>query len=124
MVKVRAHRRRGTHGVRAHNRRKGKVHYTENYERHRILEPRFFVRGSLRTHDIGRRGYSKRIAGRLKMNRRWATQSLLISRKEPPKMKYYLRIDAMRLQTGGLDLYGYEKYVKAYREPKLRKYFE
>lgn len=71
--------------------KKKKVHKTRRYERHRIRSPKQFKKGSFRTHDIGRKGYSKRIAGRLKSNDKWATQSLLVSHKESPKMKRELR---------------------------------
>ena len=72
----------------------GKVHVTERFERHRIRDPNDFIEGSFRTHDIGKRGFSKRIAGRLKSTGEWATQSLLISRDEPPAMKKQLRRNA------------------------------
>ena len=72
----------------------GKVHITERFERHRIRDPNDFIEGSFRTHDIGKKGFSKRIAGRLKGTGEWATQSLLISRDEPPAMKKQLRRNA------------------------------
>jgi hypothetical protein len=55
---------------------------TARYVRIRVRNPRQFIWGSLRTHDVGRRGFTKRIAGRLKRSGRWATQAWLISREE------------------------------------------
>jgi hypothetical protein len=69
-------------------------HITKTYERWRIRDPSEFYPNSFRIHDIGRVGYSKRIAGILKKNRKWATQSLLISHAEPPYMKARLRAEA------------------------------
>ena len=59
-----------------------KPHLTKRYARYRIKSPRLFIKSSFRTHDIGRAGHSKRIAGKLKRGRKWATQSVLISRKD------------------------------------------
>lgn len=72
-----------------------KPHMTANYERWRIRSPKAFKAGSFRTHDIGRKGYSKRVAGRLSRTGKWATQSLLISRSESPRMVEKLRGEAM-----------------------------
>lgn len=48
------------------------------YLRIRQLDPKLFIKGSFRTHDIGRRkGGTKRIAGRLKKTGKWATQSYI-----------------------------------------------
>lgn len=74
------------------------IHITKNYERWRIREPDEFEEGSFRTHDIGREGYSKRIAGILKDTGKWATQSLLISYDETPVMKRKLRKTAMYMR--------------------------
>jgi len=63
----------------------GKVHLTKRYARYRIRNPKRFIRSSLRTHDIGRKGHSKRIAGRLKSTGRWATQTILVTRKDYKK---------------------------------------
>jgi hypothetical protein len=60
----------------------GKVELTENFARYRIRSPKDFVEGSFRTDDIGRKGHSKRIAGRLKGTNKWATQSILIDRSD------------------------------------------
>ncbi len=70
------------------------VDITARYERWRIRHPNEFIKGSFRTHDIGRVGFSKRIAGRLKKTGKWATQSLLISHAEPPAMIQKLRAEA------------------------------
>ncbi|MHA1333218.1 MAG: hypothetical protein ACTSPL_03985 [Candidatus Odinarchaeia archaeon] len=48
------------------------------YVRIRVRNPKLFKKNSFRTHDIGREGHSKRIAGKLKVGG-WATQSYLIS---------------------------------------------
>jgi hypothetical protein len=63
----------------------GKVHLTKRYARYRIKNPSQFKKSTLRTHDIGRSGHSKRIAGKLKKNNRWVTQSILIARKDYKK---------------------------------------
>ena len=75
----------------------GKAHMTRRFERHRIRNPDEFIKGSFRTQDIGKKGLSKRIAGRLKKTGRWATQSILISRQEPVSMKRRLRKSAKEL---------------------------
>ena len=75
------------------------IEITKRYERYRIRHPREFIKRSFRTHDIGKRGYSKRIAGRLKSTRKWATQSLLISHEEPEYMKQKLRAQATIMRT-------------------------
>lgn len=64
------------------------------YERWRIRSPQQFIPNSFRTHDFGKTGYSKRIAGRLRATGKWATQSILISRAEPEFMKRQLRRQA------------------------------
>lgn len=69
----------------------GKPHMTERYERWRIRDPREFDQRTFRTHDIGRPGYSKRIAGRLNKTGRWATQALLIAHNEPAYKKKQMR---------------------------------
>lgn len=58
---------------------------TEKYVRIQMRDPINFRKDSFRTHDIGREGYSKRIAGIDKKTGDWKTQSWLISRKEPKK---------------------------------------
>lgn len=75
----------------------GKAHITKRYERWRIRNPDKFKKRSFRTHDIGRKGYSKRIAGQLKKTGKWATQSLLISRNEPEYKKKKLRKNAKNM---------------------------
>ena len=64
-----------------------KIHMTESYVRIRVRRPGQFIPGSFRTHDIGRVGHTKRIAGRLKRNRKWATQAILIKREDYPRSK-------------------------------------
>jgi hypothetical protein len=70
-----------------------KPHVTAQYERWRVRNPKQFMPASFRTQDIGRKGYSKRIAGKLRSGK-WATQSLLISHRETPVMKEKLREEA------------------------------
>lgn len=62
----------------------GKVHLTKNYARYRILDPRRFVKESLRTQPIGKHG-TKRIAGELKSTDKYATQAILIPRQRYEK---------------------------------------
>jgi len=59
-------------------------HFTKRYARYRIRSPKLFKRGTFRTHDIGRIGHSKRIAGILKSGK-WATQAILVSRPDYAK---------------------------------------
>lgn len=75
-----------------------KIHKTKRFIRIRILDPKLFRKSSLRTHDIGRKGFSKRIAGKLKKTGEWQTQAILISRDESPSMKKKLRKQAMDLR--------------------------
>ena len=70
----------------------GKVHKTTRYERIRIRDPRRFA--EFRIKDIGRKGYSKIIVGRLRNTRRWVTQAVLISRVESQSTKVKLRAKA------------------------------
>ena len=59
----------------------GKVHLTKKYARFRIENPRKFRSGSFRTQTLSEKKGVKRIAGRLKTNNKWKTQSILIARK-------------------------------------------
>ena len=59
-----------------------KVHFTKGFARYRVKSPTAFKPTSFRTQDIGRKGHSKRVAGRLKKTGRWATQALLIKRSD------------------------------------------
>jgi hypothetical protein len=67
------------------------------YHRIRVCDPKKFKAGSFRAHDIGRRGHSKRIAGRLKKSGKWATQAFLVSKTDwasgyrPSKMDYTIK---------------------------------
>jgi hypothetical protein len=60
----------------------GKVHLTKNYARYRQINPSKFIAGSFRTQELGLRGHTKRIAGRLKKTGKWATQSILLKRND------------------------------------------
>jgi hypothetical protein len=70
----------------------GKVHLTKEYARYRVRNPKRFIAGSLRTQDIGRTGHSKRIAGRLRTTGKFATQAILIAKKD------YVRGYRVRMQ--------------------------
>lgn len=62
-----------------------KPHFTKRYARYRIRDPKRFKKSSFRAHDIGRKGHSKRIAGKLKKTGKWATQAILVTRKDYKK---------------------------------------
>jgi len=76
-----------------------RVDTTANFERHRIVEPSACVPNSFRTQDIGRPGFSKRIACISKKTKKWITQSLLIAHAEPREMKRRLRKQASALRS-------------------------
>jgi len=61
-----------------------KIHVpkTGRYVHVRVRSPKQFKPKSFRTHDIGRAGHSKRVAGQLKRSGRWATQKYLIPKSE------------------------------------------
>ena len=63
------------------------VRVTEKYIHFPIRETGEFRKGSFRTDDIGKKGFSKRVAGKLKGTGKWATQKYLISREEPTSVK-------------------------------------
>jgi hypothetical protein len=63
------------------------VKVTERYIHFPIRESQEFISGSLRTHDIGKKGSSKRIAGKLQSTGKWTTQKYLIDRDEPLAVK-------------------------------------
>ena len=52
------------------------------YKHIRVKSPKVFKSGSLRTQDIGRKGHSKRVAGKLRTNNRWATQKFMILKED------------------------------------------
>jgi hypothetical protein len=83
----------------------GKRHLTTKYERWRIREPSDFKYGTFRTQDIGKKGFSKRVAGMLKSTGEWDTQAILIDHNEPESMKKTLR-------KGVRDLLNKNKTVK------------
>jgi hypothetical protein len=76
-----------------------RVDYTANFERHRIADPHICHAGSFRTQDIGRTGYSKRIACVRASTGKWITQSLLIHNDEPLAMKRKLRKQASQMRS-------------------------
>ena len=60
----------------------GKVHLTKHYARYRIRNPTTFQPYSFRTLDIGRKGHSKAVIGRLKGKTSATIQAILIKRKD------------------------------------------
>ncbi len=69
--------------------KKPKLHLTKKYARIRIKNPKYFDKKSLRTKDIGRKGFSKLIIGckrgKFKKGRctiGTQTQAVLLSRKD------------------------------------------
>lgn len=52
------------------------------YIRIRVRPPQAFKSGSFRTHDIGRKGHSKRIAGISRKTGKWQTQSFLVNKAD------------------------------------------
>jgi len=69
-----------------------RVDYTANFERRRIRDPNLFA--EFKSKDIGRKGFSYIVLGRLKGTNKWVTQSLRIHKMESPKMKAKLRKNA------------------------------
>ena len=65
----------------------GKPVETKNFIRVQLNPSYRYV--ALRTHDIGRKGFSKRIAGKT-IDGKWETQGYLISKKEP--IQRFLRL--------------------------------
>jgi hypothetical protein len=60
----------------------GKIHYTKHYARERLRNPSEFQKSSFRTYDVGRKGHTKIIIGKLKSTGKWRTQAVLHSRKD------------------------------------------
>lgn len=54
----------------------------KRFVRVRIRSPKVFKRGTFRTHDIGRKGHSLRIAAIRKKTGKFATQSFIILKKD------------------------------------------
>ncbi len=61
------------------------IEITGRYMRIRVRSPAVFKKGSFRTHDIGRLGHSKRIAGIRKKTGKWQTQAFLINKNDIKK---------------------------------------
>ena len=57
----------------------------KRYLRIRQRDPKRFIKSSFRTQDIGRKGHSYRIAGKLKRTGRFATQSFRILKSDAMK---------------------------------------
>lgn len=62
------------------------IEVTKRFVRVRVRDPKVFKKSTFRTHDIGRKGHSKRIAGIRKKTGKWGTQSFLISRSDLRKL--------------------------------------
>jgi len=60
----------------------GKIHYTKHYARERLRNPSEFQKSSFRTYDVGRKGHTKIIIGKLKSTGKWRTQAVLHSRTD------------------------------------------
>jgi len=75
------------------------VEMTEDFERHRVADPEMCMAGSFRTQDIGRPGYSKRVACINVKTGKWMTQSFLVAHVEHPEMKKKLRRQASALRS-------------------------
>lgn len=67
------------------------VEYTKRYKRVRIKSPKYFDKKSLRTKDIGRKGFTKLIVGckkgfydakKKRCRRGTETQAILLNRKD------------------------------------------
>jgi len=58
------------------------IDVTGKYIRIRVRPPTAFKTGSFRTHEIGRAGHSKRIAGISRKTGKWQTQAFLINKKD------------------------------------------
>ena len=65
---------------------------TKKYARHRIEDPSHFDK--LRTKDIGRKGHTKIILGRVKGTNTWKPQSVLVTRED------YAKGERVTLQHG------------------------
>lgn len=59
-----------------------KITETKNFIRLRIKDPGRFTKGSLRTTDPGRVGFTKVVIGRPKGKRKTATQAILFNKKD------------------------------------------
>lgn len=55
---------------------------TKHFARYRQRDPEQFVKGTMRTKDVGREGHSKLIVGKLRASQKYAIQSVLIDRKD------------------------------------------
>lgn len=58
----------------------------KRFVRVRIRSPKVFRRGTFKTHDIGRKGHSLRVAGIRKKTGKFATQSYLILKSDLKKL--------------------------------------
>ena len=55
---------------------------TRSFARYRQRDPSLFVRGSLRTKDVGRSGHTKMVFGKLRSTGEFQIQSVLVNRKD------------------------------------------
>ncbi len=71
------------------------VEITQKFIRIRLKDPKLFR--TFRIHDVGRKGFDKRIAGIRKKTGKWETQAWLISRqglrkKDPRTVRLFMNI--------------------------------
>lgn len=59
-----------------------KIDVSKDYARVRLKDPKLFEKGSFRTVDVGKKGRTKIVVGRLKGRRTTTRQSILIPRDE------------------------------------------
>lgn len=78
-----------------------RANHVRNHVRLRVMDPRKFVKGSLRTQHLSKTLAFKRIGGILKSNGKWATQAFLWQIKpkldDPPGIRIYSLKTAERL---------------------------
>jgi hypothetical protein len=59
-----------------------KITETKDYIRLWVKASGLFRKGSTRTDDIGKEGFTKRLSGRLKSTGRWETQAFIFNKKD------------------------------------------
>jgi len=62
-----------------------KVHTTERYVRVRLQDPKKYLK--IKLHDVGREGYSKRVAGYNSKTGKWETQAWIFEKDKLLKDK-------------------------------------
>lgn len=83
-----------------------KRHDTKKHVRFRVEDPKKFKKTSFRIHDIGRPGHTKRIAGRVKKTKKWATQAIILEKPATKRnialAKGYAKIVKKRQRARGV----------------------